>query len=56
MRTNWQKINDAVRGALEQITLVEMAQPGMGQRSPGPAPEHELVPLRSRAASGGGSL
>ena len=56
VRTNWQRINDAVRGALEQITLVEMAQPGMGQPFSATASEHELVPLRSRTASGGGSL
>jgi FeS assembly SUF system regulator len=27
VRTNWQKINQAVRSALDQITLSEMAQP-----------------------------
>ncbi len=26
-RENWQKINDAVRGALEKITLADMTQP-----------------------------
>jgi FeS assembly SUF system regulator len=49
VRTNWQKINDAVRGALEQITIEEMAQP-----FPGAASEPSLVPLRGRFASGGG--
>ena len=50
VRTNWQRINDAVRGALEQITLEEMAQPFPGAASP----ESSLVPLRGRFASGGG--
>ena len=40
VRTNWQKINDAVRGALEQITLEEMAQPFPGSASA----EETLVP------------
>jgi Rrf2 family protein len=53
VRTNWQKINDAVRGALEQISLQEMAQPFSG---PGAPSDHSLVPLRGRAASGGGAL
>ena len=49
VRTNWQKINDAVRGALEQITLEEMAQPFPGTG----APEGDrLVSLR-RSAGGG---
>ena len=52
VRTNWQRINDAVRGALEQITLAEMAQPFPGSGSA----EQTLVPLRGRFASGGGSL
>lgn len=52
VRTNWQKINDAVRGALEQITIEEMAQPFPGSGSA----EQTLVPLRGRFASGGGSL
>ncbi len=52
VRTNWQKINDAVRGALEQITLEEMAQPFPDSGSA----EDTLVPLRGRVASGGGSL
>jgi FeS assembly SUF system regulator len=51
VRTNWQKINDAVRGALEQITLEEMAQPFPGAASS----EETLVSLRGRFA-GGGSL
>jgi DNA-binding IscR family transcriptional regulator len=29
VRGNWQRINEAVRGALEGITLAEMAQPKM---------------------------
>ena len=28
VRGNWQRINEAIRGALEQITLAEMAHPG----------------------------
>ncbi len=27
VRSNWQRINNAIRGALENITLAEMAQP-----------------------------
>jgi FeS assembly SUF system regulator len=27
VRSNWQRINDAVRGALEQVTLAEMTTP-----------------------------
>jgi len=48
VRTNWQKINDAVRGALEQVTMAEMAQP-----LPGVAPpvESTLVPLRGRVTA-----
>ena len=53
VRTNWQRINDAVRGALEQISLEEMAQPLPGTTGPG---EDVLVPLRGRVAGGGGSL
>ena len=30
VRGNWQRINEAIRGALEQITLAEMARPGAG--------------------------
>jgi FeS assembly SUF system regulator len=52
VRTNWQRINDAVRGALEQISIQEMAQPLSGTPGPG---EETLVPLRGRVA-GGGSL
>ena len=51
-RANWQRINDAVRGALEHISIEEMAQPLPS--SPGPG-EETLVPLRGRVA-GGGSL
>jgi FeS assembly SUF system regulator len=53
VRTNWQRINEAVRGALEQISLEEMAQPLPG--TPGPGDEM-LIPLRGRVAGGGGSL
>jgi FeS assembly SUF system regulator len=49
VRTNWQKINDAVRGALEQITLEEMAQPLPDQQTPA---AETLVPLRGRALGG----
>ena len=31
-RTNWTRINDAIRGALEGITLEEMARPQRGWR------------------------
>jgi len=47
VRTNWQKINDAVRGALEQITLDQMAQPFPEPFTPAGG---ALVPLRGRAA------
>jgi FeS assembly SUF system regulator len=50
VRTNWQRINDAVRGALEQITLEEMAQPFPD--ASGRAGDF-LVPLRGRAAGSG---
>ena len=30
VRGNWQRINEAIRGALEQITLAEMAHPDGG--------------------------
>lgn len=49
IRTNWQRINLAVRDALEAITLAELATPsGHGQLvqlsgrlfAPAPAPEH----------------
>jgi FeS assembly SUF system regulator len=54
VRTNWHRINDAVRGALEQITLAEMAQPFADTAASG---GDELVLLRGRATgSGGGSL
>lgn len=33
IRVNWQRINQAVRGALEAITLGEMTQPLKGMRS-----------------------
>jgi len=46
VRTNWQRINEAVRGALEQISLAEMAQPLPGTLPP---PDDRLVPLRGRA-------
>ena len=35
VRGNWQKINDAVRGALESISLEEMAQPLVLPLDPG---------------------
>jgi FeS assembly SUF system regulator len=53
VRTNWQRINDAVRGALEQITLEEMAQPFSEGAA---APRETLTPLRGRARTGGGAL
>jgi FeS assembly SUF system regulator len=31
VRANWQRINDAVRQALDGITLADMAQPGLPQ-------------------------
>ena len=37
VRSNWQRINDAVRGALERVTLAEMTNPL--------APPQELVTL-----------
>ena len=37
VRSNWQRINDAVRGALERVTLAEMTNPL--------APHHGLVTL-----------
>lgn len=46
VRANWQKINDAVRGALEQITLQDMAQPF--RELPEPAPD-TLVHIGTRA-------
>jgi hypothetical protein len=49
VRTNWQRINDAVRGALEQISIEEMAQPLPGPTAPG---EDRLVTLRGRFAGG----
>jgi FeS assembly SUF system regulator len=49
VRTNWQRINDAVRGALEQINLEEMAQPLPEQHM---AAAERLVPLRGRAIGG----
>ena len=52
VRTNWHKINDAVRGALEQITLEEMAQPFP---EPAPSAGEALVPLRGRAFGSGSS-
>lgn len=48
VRTNWHKINDAVRGALEQITLEEMAQPFPDAAEIG---GEALVPLRGRAVA-----
>ena len=39
VRTNWQRINDAVRGALEQVTLAEMAQPFDGSPPPARRPK-----------------
>lgn len=42
VRSNWQRINDAVRGALEGITLAEMKQPL--------AAGHKLVTLGGRSA------
>ena len=48
VRTNWHKINDAVRGALEQITLEEMAQPFPDAATPG---ADTLVPLRGRVVA-----
>lgn len=33
VRTNWRRINHAVRGALEQITLEEMSEPWSESRS-----------------------
>ena len=53
VKTNWNKINDAVRGALEQITLEEMAQPFADSAPPAGDP---LVPLRRAGSSGGRSL
>jgi FeS assembly SUF system regulator len=53
VRTNWQRINDAVRGALEQISIAEMAQPLPGAAG---SSEETLVPLRGRVAGGSGSL
>lgn len=41
VRSNWQRINDAVRGALEGITLAEMKQPL--------AATHKLVTLGGRS-------
>jgi len=32
VRSNWQRINQAVRGALEEISLAEMAQPDSQQQ------------------------
>ena len=29
MRGNWDRVNEAIRGALEQVTLTEMAEPAM---------------------------
>jgi FeS assembly SUF system regulator len=51
VRTNWHRINDAVRGALEQITLEEMAQPFADPATTG---GDDLVPLRGRAGETGG--
>ena len=47
VRTNWQRINDAVRGALEQISLEEMAQP---LTEPPASSGDDLVHLGSRAS------
>lgn len=38
-RPNWQRINDAIRGALEAVTLEDMADPG---NAPTPAPSLDL--------------
>jgi len=46
VRSNWQRINDAVRGALEGINLEEMA---LSFRDDSAAPPENLVHIRGRA-------
>ncbi len=40
MRGRWQKINTAVRGALDDVTLAELGDTHVGAALPGTAPEH----------------
>jgi FeS assembly SUF system regulator len=41
VRTNWQRINDGVRIALEKITLAELAQPAAECGPPTARPPHD---------------
>jgi Rrf2 family protein len=42
-RANWQRINDAIRGALEDITLAEMTYTLPAAFAPPSGPEHRTV-------------
>src|SRR5262245_4412518 len=48
VRTNWERINDAVRGALEGLTIAEMAAPQFAFRAPAP---RGATPLAAAAPS-----
>ncbi len=50
MRGSWDKVNEAIRGALESVSLHDMMAAG----SPFPLPEHSPERASARAGSAGG--